>query len=334
MKNKVYKYIIIYISICLFVVGCDNIGNNPVGSASYTKSPLLKYQKYPYKRVISWDVERASFIICRSNFCVKEGIVSNNESIFIGINYRYENMNKEPYQIFVYHYTNDHYERTIAELDGQCHYVHANLRYTAFQKGDILYIIDTNKTTNWTRDVKYKSYILKFASDTSPLFVYGEFYLNKQNVDEGKSYFQTEIQHPIYLYNIDTKESNYIGLAQDVLCFSPKNSLLFFNLFEHIANAYYWGGNTYEFLTNSGMLAVYHLKDKSTKIIGDFSIATNAVSTFFSDQILGITADFTRFYVYDVVDIYAPVFFSKEVNARVSNGVWEIDISSLGLKDE
>ena len=90
------------------------------------------------------------------------------------------------------------------------------------------------------------------------------------------------------------------------------------------------------FLTNSGMLGVYHIQDKNIKSIGDLYIDTNQKYEQFCDMVVGITSDFSKFYLFEFAYKLPSDRWTNENGQTVTNidGVWEIDISSLGLKDE
>ena len=217
-------------------------------------------------------------------------------------------------------------------------YIHANRKYIAFQKGDLLYVIQTNGITNWSHNVKYMSYIFRFANGTSPVFVYGEYMLDnaQERIDNNVPYRWALQKHSAYLYNIETKESNYIDLAQDIVGFSPKNNLLFYNKYNKLEHDYYSHSHGDTFLSNSGMLAVYKINQKQIQTIGDLTYETNRKYEAFCDMVIGITKDMTKFYVlenhYDGLEYH----FVDQTGQRVTgiDGVWEIDISSLDLKDE
>ena len=46
-------------------------------------------------------------------------------------------------------------------------FIHANRKYVAYRNTDMLYVVDTNGNINWSHNIKYMSYIFRFANGDS-----------------------------------------------------------------------------------------------------------------------------------------------------------------------
>ena len=326
-------------------------------------SPLVKYKSFPMQRVIdrqnTWNQVSSLTGIDLYNyyrnvtFQSHNGWISNSTYPFAfnpkgsvslvsnGISYDtvYYPENDKLLVVWVSNSTTN-YLSIFYEMTTNERYIHANRKYIAFQKGDMLYVIQTNGITNWSHNVKYMSYIFRFANGTSPVFVYGEYMLDnaQERIDNNVPYRWALQKHSTYLYNIETMESNYIGLAQDIIGFSAKNKLIFYNMYNGYSYDFYYLSSGNIFLTNSGMLAAYHISEKRIQPIGDIGYETNRKIEDCNDMVIGITKDLSKFYVLEDYHIGLDDRFTNETGKEILGsdlvGVWEIDISSLGLKDE
>ena len=334
--------------------GCS-VGSNEL----WNLSPLVKYRAFPMKKVFDKyqtenkvdglsgyfnDLELYGYY--SSKFYISHnGWISNNTFPFAfnpkgsvslvsnGISYDtvYYPESGKLLVVWVSNATtNIFYEMTTNER-----YIHANRKYIAFQKGNMLYVIQTNGTTNWSRNVSNKNFIFKLANGQSSVFAYGEYHLDNGTIERGYKHGYEFTQNPAYLYNMETTESNYLGFVQSIVCFSPKNNLMFYNIYNGLVYYFYtWPGHS--MLSNCGMLAVYNINSKTTKPIGDIELELSRKYEDYCDMVIGIKNDLTKFYVlenhYDGLDFH----YTNESGQTVTNidGVWEIDISSLGLKDE
>ena len=328
-----YLNIFLFLFISLFMTNCCN---GPACGGDTYLSPLVKYKDFPMKKseqaskvgrdldfLITDAYTTIFYEVSTTYYYSRFGIISN-------IYYPY--MDNKTHIVY---WVSNQITNRFYTLKWNDRFIHANRKYVAYRNTDMLYIVDTNGNTNWSHNVAYKSYILRLANGDSPIFVYGEFDKTHQNDEGSYDLFRADIKHQTYLYNMNTKETASIGIVQDVLCFSPNNKYLFYNSYIGIAYEYYWW-NGKRFLTNCGPLSVYHLKEKRIQTIGNHWIETNTISSQYGDQIIGLSSDFSKFYLLEVTLRYENDRWTNENGQTVTNidGVWEIDISSLGLKDE
>ena len=285
--------ITIFVLMLGFLSNCSLLGDS---DPKYDLSPLVKYRFFPMKkcynasdaREITGAYNNYQYMILYSYYKNQvyqsyNGWISNSTYPFAfnpkgsvslvsnGISYDtvYYPENGKLLVVWVSNATtNIFYEMTTNER-----YIHANRKYIAFQKGNMLYVIQTNGTTNWSHNVSFKNFIFRFANGDSPIFAYGEYAPNPVHISNNVPYAFAKLSHTTYIYNMDTTESNYFDQAQDIIGFSPKNNLLFYNKYNgYTYDAY---GNINLLLTNSGMLAVYHIKEKQKQVIGDLTTETN-----------------------------------------------------------
>ena len=332
MKNL---NIFLFLCVSLFMTNCCN---GPACGGDTYLSPLVKYKGFPMKKCLNYkaaqsDIDFGEYggklepVLYRyfrfSRFHSYFGIISNSY-------YPYMDDNSH-----IVYWVSNQVTNKFCSLKWNDRFIHANRRYVAYRNVDMLYVVDTNGNTNWSHNVSYKSYILRLANGDSPIFVYGEFDKTHQNDEGSYDLFRADIKHQTYLYNMNTKETTSLGIVQDILCFSPNNKYLFYNAYIGIAYEYYWRHGEI-FLTNCGPLSVFDLNQKKCFSIGNHWIESNSVSSQYCDQVIGITSDLKKFYLFEFAYEYPNDRWTNENGQTVTNidGVWEIDISSLGLKDE
>jgi hypothetical protein len=319
------KAIVIFgLFLCL---GCSNINtNNNEGGGGY--SPLWKYRNFPMQKVTNYDwrdfggspMESAlgMYIHFLQEYDVCNGIVSNKD--YVG----FSSSNN------ITHYYNG-MENILCTFDlitnTNILFLGANERYIVYLSNSIIIAIDTNNTFIYSNKILVfdsEEYIpsikVVMGNGNSPLMTYQILTnLMPQYIDS---------HYKAFLVNLETKNIKTIGNVLDIMGFSRNNKYLFYN------NYFLLQGFSLR-LWNQGQFSLRNIENETSIVVGDVNYEKENFNGTWSDGIVGFTEDLEKFYVLQArTDWYA--ISGPLIDGRYPDevaGLWEIDISKLGLTE-
>lgn len=311
MRNKIFISLVLFATI--FTACAETEYSKPY-------SPLWKYRDFPMRKVANADFDPNNlaqlYANVKSDFMVQQGIISNSNYVYLlGNN--------------VVHYSNGNTTTlyTFASMS-DIKYLDANLKYIAFLSNSHLRVITTNGSNCLTTIVDPSNFIATLGKGNSDLLAYGE-----RKIDTERD--RHIGGHNILLYNIVLSNSSILSDCYDIIGFSRSNKYLVYTYYTSI----WYMNNPEEYIPNQGILAFYDIDNAKNTIVGDYdySLKVGYIKTgkSWSDATVGITKDLTKFYVYQTrterYAIQGPFIDGREQSEIM--GVWEIDISSLGLTE-
>lgn len=312
----------IFIILVFTLIGCTQPvpPNDDISIYDMGYSPLYKYHDFSMKKVADVDFNPSDLLGAyngvKSDFLVRQGIISNSNYVhLLGNNVvHYSNGNNATLYTF----------SSMSDID----YLDANLKYIAFLSNSNFMVIDTNGSNCLSITIDPSNFIATFGKSDSDLLVYG---IKQLNYGYGGEILLYKGRHQLTITNIKTHTFITNFDTYGVIDFSRNNRYLFFT--SYTTGTY---NDNLIALSKFGPLSIYDMQNSNIVHIGDlaYDIEKYGPNTW-SDAIVGITEDLTKFYVYQTrTDSYAiggPLAdgrYPSEVQ-----GVWEIDISSLGLSE-
>lgn len=312
----------------LFVVFFLN--SCPEPQNTYTYSPLYKYRTFD---LIKYDLEL--FGLTNSNldkyimnhliqlenyYCVGGGVISNNVRYF----YSEPNVYRVSNEI-----SNTHF--TITPSVGAV-FQAANEKYTVFSIGKELYILQINGSTNTNFTVWTNRLAISLAHGDSPLLAFAVLVETNMFLNQERPYNH----HHMYLLNLENATHLQMIDANDIVGFSPNNHYLFFNN--------YTGVDYWLYSPNQGIVSIYDLEQTNYVSIGDLEFELKGSpllrtrTSYWTDATIGITTDLKTMYICNDNDSIPlmngtyPLFIDGREMIDIK-GVWEVDITSLGLSE-
>lgn len=287
-------------------------------------SPLYKYRMFPIKIHEISEYGFSNDVDFTAKFLVQKYFVSNdNYYSFVerdsGV---YHVMTNQSNKIFTFSDTNG------------VKYLDANSVLVAYLSNDFLFVIDTNSTIIYQIDVDPTNFIFCMANGTNKLFAFGEEKLvvvkTTYNGDP-TNFMRYHGHHDIRVVDIDNAKTNTVEDVHGLISFSRRNKYLFFT----------YRTLNYDYPT-SGVLGYFDMERGTAVPIGDLDYEKqDDILQPFSDNVIGITKDMKRFFVWEestcgAAECYLPLN-KPHIDGRYvrdfSEKISEIDISSLGLSE-
>jgi hypothetical protein len=325
----------IILSICLLalITACSAI--DAPGDSSDPYAPMYKYLDFPAIKIheLNYASEPLSkYYDMKTELLSRQGIVSNNCYFWYwdsGTNYSvvFKSSNNLDDTWFFF------------PEKASVKYLCANDKYVVFITNNVLKVMGTNSSqTNYPliyqTNLGSGTFIAEIGKGESSLLCLGKW-IETDIIGSPNRYSEYT------LTIIDFLSNRKIDLPKgyDILGFSPNNKYLFFNYFSGILYSYSGFDYPMSPLPNQGILAYYDIQNKTNLYIGNLQYDIDkGNSTLYmapwSDSVVGITSSLTKIYVLQVRTIPYPVGNLDDGLTEIEErGLWEVDISSLGLTE-
>lgn len=308
IKNIIVSVIILLLSVLFFGCAAD--------TSDWGYNPLWKYRNFPMKKVANVAFNpsdlRQAYEDIKFDYGVQQGIISSDNYVYLFGNN-------------VIHYSNGNTTLYTFTSTNDITYLDANLKYIAYLSNNNLMVISTNGSNYLSITVDPSNFIAVLGKGDSDLLAYGEKKLDKDYYGD-MEYFGN---HKVILYNIVTKSTDSLPSSYGLVSFTKNSKYLFFT--------YFTGNDNSKGIHEFSILSVYNTENKVNTVIGDLDYELSNGNRRWSDATVGITEDLTKFYVYQTrTHAYLHPSETSVMDGQDADdilGVWEIDISSLGLSE-